>query len=163
MFNFIKTSMRVAATLCVLVAPGIGVAQDAMGREAINPVSWAEGLFNQGEVVISPTRFLTIAGQASLQPDTEAPFGIVTRYPGDMRAQMGEVLSNIDAVLSGAGMSRGDLTELTIYVTDSGQALGNYDVLLGWLGDARPPQSLITVSGLAFDGMVIEIAGRAAR
>lgn len=134
-----------------------------MERQAVNPVSWAEPIFNQGEVVTSPTQFLTIAGQASLQPDADAPFGVVTKHPGDMRAQMTEVLANIDAVLQGAGMVRDDLTELTVYVTDSAAALGNYDVMMGWLGSARPPQSLITISGLAFDGMVIEISGRAAQ
>lgn len=163
MFKLFTTAMPVAAILSVLLSPGVGTAEDTMERQAINPVTWAEGLFNQGEVVASPTRFLTIAGQASLQPDAEAPFGVSTAHPGDMRAQMAEVLTNIDAVLDGAGMSRGDLTELTIYVTDNAAALGNYDMLLGWLGDARPPQSLITISALAFDGMMIEIAGQAAQ
>ncbi|MBW4983000.1 RidA family protein [Mameliella sp. CS4] len=137
MFSFIKSSARVAAALSVLLSPGVAYAEGHMARDAINPVTWPAAIFNQGEVVTAPCRFLTIAGQASLQTDPDAPFGVSTLHPGDMRAQMTEVLSNIDAVLEGAGMTRDDLTELTVYVTDSGAALGNYDVLMGWLGDAR--------------------------
>ncbi len=163
MFTFIKSAARVATTLTVLLSPCVAIAEDPMARDAVNPVTWAAPIFNQGEVVIAPTRFLTIAGQASLRPDGDAPFGVTTMHPGDMRAQLAEVLANIDAVLEGAGMTRDDLTELTVYVTDRGAALGNFDVLMNWLGDARPPQSLVEISGLAFDGMVIEVSGRAAQ
>ncbi len=134
-----------------------------MNRTAINPVTWAENIYNQGEVIQGISRHLSIAGQVSVQPDADAPFGVVAKHPGDMRMQMAEVLANISTVLDGAGMTPADLTHLTFYVTDNNAGLSNFDVFMEWVGDARPPQSFITVSGLALEGLVIEISATAAR
>ncbi|MCP4305219.1 MAG: RidA family protein, partial [bacterium] len=132
-------------------------------RTAINPTTWAKGIYNQGEVIEGYNRLLNIAGQVSVQDDADAPFGVVAKHPGDMRAQMTEVLANIDAVLDGAGMGRENLTSLTFYVTDMDAGLGNFDVFMEWIGDHRPPQSFIGVSAIALEGLVLEIEATAAQ
>lgn len=134
-----------------------------MKRTAINPTDWAKGIYNQGEVIEGHSRKLEIAGQVSVMADANAPFGVVAKHPGNMRAQMGEVLANIDAVLEGAGMGRKNLTRLTFFVTDMDEGLANFDVFTEWIGEARPPQSFIGVSRLALDGLVIEIEAQAAQ
>lgn len=73
-----------------------------MTRTAINPVSRAKGLCNQGEVIAAPCRFLCIADQASVQPDGDAPFSVVVSHPGDTHARMTEAPDS-----SGAGRPRG--------------------------------------------------------
>ncbi len=133
-----------------------------MTRTAVNPTAWAKDLFNQGEVIEGATRVLHIAGQVSLQEDADAPFGVVPKHPGDMRAQMAEALAGIDAVLEGAGMGRADLTFLRFFVTDMEAGLTNFDLFLDWIGEARPPQAFLGVNALVMEGLVIEIEATAA-
>ncbi|MCP4381433.1 MAG: hypothetical protein GY798_08460, partial [Hyphomicrobiales bacterium] len=66
----------VAAALSVSLSPAAWSNEDTMQRTAINPTTWAKGIYNQGEVIEGYNRLLNIAGQVSVQDDADAPFGV---------------------------------------------------------------------------------------
>ncbi len=81
-----------------------------MERRAINPVTWSAGMgFNQGEIISGSTRTLYCSGQTAMSRDG------IPRYEGDMAAQVGLSLDNMEAVLREADMVLGDLVRLNVY------------------------------------------------
>lgn len=135
-----------------------------MKRTAINPQAWGLGFsMNQAEVVEGVTRHLHCSGQASLFDDADSELGVSVAHAGDMRAQIGAALAQIDALLEGAGMARSNLLTLRFFTTDIESFLANYDVYADWVAaaDIMPPQSLLGVSSLALPGMVVEIEATA--
>ena len=131
-------------------------------RIPVNPTMWARDIYHQGQIIEGATRLLNIAGQISVDEDPEAEYGVVTKYPGDMRRQIAECLGCIDDILTGAGMDRSNLTYLRFYVTDLDEAARNFDVYTDWIGGHRPPQSFVVVSGIMLPEMLVEIEAAAA-
>lgn len=130
-----------------------------MNRTAINPWDWSLKYgFNQAEVFEGPRRDLVCSGQTAVDAEG-AP-----QHAGDMRAQMGLALDNLQTVLAAAGMTPANLTKLTVYVTDMDAALEHFDVLGARLAPfaVKPPMSLIGVSRLAEAQIMVEIDATAA-
>jgi enamine deaminase RidA (YjgF/YER057c/UK114 family) len=133
-------------------------AGDPMKREIINPWPWSVGLgYNQGEVISGETRTLYCAGQTATNSAGE------TQFPGDMAAQIGLCLDNLEAVLGGAEMKLADIVRLTIYATDVDELFQNYGVLMGRLGPAgaAPPTTVLGVGRLARPELLVEIEATA--
>jgi enamine deaminase RidA (YjgF/YER057c/UK114 family) len=130
----------------------------AIERTAINPVTWSLDLgFNQGEVVTGQTRTLYCSGQTAMGADG-AP-----RHDGDMAAQIGLSLDNLEAVLKAAGMSLTNLVRLNVYATDVDLLFQHYGVLAARLGAAQvaPATTMLGVTRLAVPGQMIELEGTA--
>jgi enamine deaminase RidA (YjgF/YER057c/UK114 family) len=127
-------------------------------RTAINPWEWSTHLgFNQGELVAGHTRTLYCAGQTSTDADGKP------QHPGDMAAQLTLSLDNLQAVLTEAGMTLGDVVRLTIHTTDVDRILQNYGVLLSRLADAgvKPATTLLGVTRLAMPELMVELEATA--
>lgn len=131
---------------------------DPMKREIINPWPWSVGLgYNQGEVVSGESRTLYCAGQTATNGAGE------TQFPGDMAAQIGLCLNNLEAILAQAEMKFAHIVRLTIYATDVDQLFQNYGVLMRRLGPAgaAPPTTVLGVSRLARPELLVEIEATA--
>ena len=129
-----------------------------MDRNAVNPWSWSiEMGFNQGEVVRGAERVLFCAGQTSVDADG-AP-----QHAGDMEAQIGLALDNLEAVLAAADMSLANVVRLNIYTTDVDAFFAGYGVALGRTQAAgvRPPGTLLGVARLAFPELMVELEATA--
>ncbi len=129
-----------------------------MERRAINPVTWSAGMgFNQGEIISGSTRTLYCSGQTAMSRDG------IPRYEGDMAAQVGLSLDNMEAVLREADMVLGDLVRLNVYTTDVDLLLRHYGVLAARLGTARvaPTTTMLGVTRLAIPGQMVELEGTA--
>jgi enamine deaminase RidA (YjgF/YER057c/UK114 family) len=129
-----------------------------MQRTAINPWEWSSQFaFNQAERVEGAQRLLFCAGQTAV--DGEG----VPQHAGDLPAQVGLALDNLEAVLGQAGMRLADVVRLTIYTTDVDALLPHYGVLTGRLEGAgvRPAATLLGVTRLAFPELLIEIEATA--
>ncbi|MGW6930444.1 RidA family protein [Lentzea sp. NPDC054927] len=129
-----------------------------MQRSAINPWPWSAELgYNQGEVVSGHTRTLYCAGQASMSADGKP------QHAGDMAAQLALTLDNLEAVLSEAGMSLGNLVRLNVYATDVDLLFQHYGVLAARLGAAgvAPASTMLGVSRLALPDLMVELEGTA--
>ncbi|MDQ4113200.1 MAG: RidA family protein [Actinomycetota bacterium] len=129
-----------------------------MDRMAVNPVTWSlEMGFNQGEVVAGDTRTLYCSGQTAMGADG------TPRHEGDMAAQIGLSVDNLEAVLSAAGMSLGNLVRLNVYTTDVDLLFQHYGALASRLGAAQvaPATTMLGVTRLAIPGQLVEIEGTA--
>jgi enamine deaminase RidA (YjgF/YER057c/UK114 family) len=85
----------------------------AMERTGVNPWSWSVNLgFDQAQLVEGHHRQLICSAQDAVDADGNA------QHPGDMAAQLGLALDNLEAVLTGADMTLADVVRLNIYTTD---------------------------------------------
>lgn len=131
-----------------------------MQRTAVNPWQWSlQFAFNQAELLDNPERLLVCSGQIAVDA-LGAP-----RHAGDMAAQIGLALDNLEAVLAEAEMTLADVVGITIYTTDVDELLANYGVLAGRLesGGVTPASTLLGVTRLAFPELLVEIQATAAR
>ncbi len=130
----------------------------ALERTAVNPVPWSLALgFNQGELVVGPTRTLYCSGQTAMSDDG------LPLHPGDMAAQLGLAVDNLEAVLAAAGMALSHLVRLSVYTTDVDALFPHYGVLAGRLGAAgvAPTTTMLGVTRLAVPGQLVELEGTA--
>ncbi|GAA3119124.1 MULTISPECIES: RidA family protein [Nonomuraea] len=129
-----------------------------MKRTPVDPWEWNIKFgFHQGEVVEGHRRILVCAGQTALDENGEVV------QPGDMAAQIGLALDNVEAVLHEAGMRLSDVVRLNQYTTDMELYLQHVGVMGKRLEAAgiAPPGTLLQVSGLAFPGLVVELEATA--
>ncbi|WP_025028919.1 RidA family protein [Caldalkalibacillus mannanilyticus] len=77
---------------------------------------------------------------------------------GNIETQMRQTLENLDRVLAGFGVTRSNLAEMEVFLTNP-QEHFDQTVLLykEYVGDHRPAVTLVGVSGLAFPHQLIEI------
>jgi len=130
-----------------------------MKRTPVNPWSWSLNFgYNQAELIEGATRQLVCAGQTAVDGEGNP------QHPGDMRNQLTLTLDNLEAVLSDADMSLGNITRLNIYTTDVDEAMQHFDVLGSRFGpiNAAPAMTLLGVTRLAIAPLMIEIEATAA-
>lgn len=136
-----------------------------MNRTPINPTDWGKQfLMNQGEIVEGATRSLRCSGQVAVVPDSESDLGISVVAHGDIRGQIVAALSNVDDVLSAAGMDRSNIVFVNFFTTDIDGFLENYAAYAEWISEVgtMPPQSLIGVARLVMPELLVEIEVSAA-
>ena len=84
-----------------------------MERRTINPWTWQENFgYHQGHEVTGAGRTLWISGQTSTDADGNVVNG------NDMGGQVRQALDNVEAVLTGAGMTPANLVRIQILTTD---------------------------------------------
>ena len=130
----------------------------AMERTAVNPWAWAVEMgYNQGEIVSGHTRTLYCSGQTAMSGDGKP------QHVGDMAAQLGLSLDNLEAVLGEAGMSLANVVRLNVYTTDVDLLFQHYGVLASRLGAAglAPSTTMLGVTRLAIPGLMVELEGTA--
>lgn len=129
-----------------------------MERRIINPWTWQdEHGYVQANEVSGVQRTLYCSGQAA---NDESGAAVL---PGDMEAQIGLALDNLETLLRTAGFTFADIVRLNIYTTDVDRFFESYGAFIGRLAEAgcRHTGSLIGVARLAFPEMMIEIEATA--
>jgi enamine deaminase RidA (YjgF/YER057c/UK114 family) len=129
-----------------------------MERTAVNPWTWSVNFgFNQAELVEGASKVLFCSGQTSVDANG-AP-----QHPGDMAAQITLALDNLEAVLTGGGMSLANVVRLNFYTTDVDAYLANAAVVGARTGAAgvAPAGTLLGVARLAFPELMIEMEATA--
>lgn len=127
-----------------------------MERSAVNPVTWSQELgFNQGELVTGAVRTLFISGQTAMDSGGRA------QHDGDVAAQLGLSLDNVEAVLAEAGMGLADLVRLNVYTTGIDDLFPHYGQLAARLAavGAAPTTTMLEVARLAVPGQLVELEG----
>ncbi|MBU7321006.1 RidA family protein [Paenibacillus oleatilyticus] len=81
---------------------------------------------------------------------------------GDIEAQTRQTLENLDRVLAGFGVTRSNIAEMEVFLTNPQEHFEQFIVLYKeYVGDHRRAATLIGVSGLAFPHQLIEIRATA--
>jgi enamine deaminase RidA (YjgF/YER057c/UK114 family) len=131
-----------------------------MQRDVVNPWTWQDEFgFVQANSLSGPERMLVCAGQTSVD-ENGAPL-----HEGDMRAQIGQALDNLETVLTEAGFELADVVRLNYYVTDveafiqAGEAYGERLAQ----ANCRPASTLLGVASLAFPQLMVELEATAVK
>jgi enamine deaminase RidA (YjgF/YER057c/UK114 family) len=127
---------------------------------AVNPWTWQDQFgFSQAVETSGAQKLLLCAGQTSVDADG-APL-----HPGDMAAQTGQALENLEAVLEKAGLGLANVVRLNFYTTDVDSFIAaGAEVLgarLGAAGGPLPAGTLLGVARLAFPELMIELEATA--
>lgn len=77
--------------------------------------------------------------------------------PNDMRTQVRQVLSNIEAVLAAAGGKMSDVISLVHYTTDIKAFMQTGDIRQEFFAEPYPVTTTVEVSALYDAGLVIEV------
>ena len=84
-----------------------------MERRAVNPWTWQDQFgYVQANEASGAERVLVCSGQTSVDADGQP------MHEGDMGAQVGQALDNVETVLNEAGYTLADVVRLNYYVTD---------------------------------------------
>jgi enamine deaminase RidA (YjgF/YER057c/UK114 family) len=128
-------------------------------RRIVNPWTWQDAFgYVQANELRGPERVLVCAGQTSVDAEGRPV------HPGDMAAQLGQAVDNLETVLRQAGFTLADVVRLNYYTTDVDAclaALGAVGPRLGAAG-CRAAGTLLGVTRLAFPELLIEIEATAA-
>ena len=106
-----------------------------MERRIVNPWAWQDTFgFVQANELRGVQRALVCAGQTSVDAEGRPV------HPGDMAAQVGQALDNLETVLGQAGFTLADVVRLNYYTTDVDACLGALGAVGPRLaGGAAPP------------------------
>jgi enamine deaminase RidA (YjgF/YER057c/UK114 family) len=129
-----------------------------MGRRVINPWTWQDQYgFAQAIEVTGSERALFCAGQTSSDADGNPV------HAGDMRAQLGQALDNLETVLREAGFELSQVVRLNTYTTDVDAFLEASESTAARLAEAgcRPSATLLGVARLAFPEFLVELEATA--
>ena len=79
--------------------------------------------------------------------------------PGDVRAQMGQALRNLQAALEESGAAVRDVLKTTVYVASSerGDLVTAWNEVAGFFGGHDAPSTLLGVAVLGYPGQLVEI------
>lgn len=131
-----------------------------MERRIVNPWTWQDQLgYVQANEISGTERVLLCAGQTSVDADGQP------LHEGNMPAQVGQALDNLEVVLDEAGFALADVVRLNYFVTDVDAFLQAGEVYGPRLGQAgcRPATTLLGVSRLALPPLLVEIEATAAK
>lgn len=131
-----------------------------MTKRAVNPWQWQDRFgFVQATEVAGARRTLFVAGQASMGPAGES------LHPGDMAAQLGQALDNLETVMREAGFQMADVVRLNFYTTDMNAFLAASGLIRERVTNvgARYASTLLGVACLARPELLVEIEATAVR
>lgn len=114
-----------------------------MERTAVNPHGWSVGLgFDQAQLVSGHQRMLLCSGQDAVDAEGHP------QHPGDLVAQLGMALDNLQAVLSAADMDLTNVVRLNIYAADVEAVIEKFGVLNDRFAGSRYATSIVGVASL---------------
>jgi enamine deaminase RidA (YjgF/YER057c/UK114 family) len=114
------------------------------------------GAFYAHSVEVPPgARWVYVSGQLGARPDGSVP--------DSFDEQIEWCWKNIVAVLAESGMGIEDLVKVTTFLTDRSQREKNAEVRGRYLGETRPAQTLLFISGLTQPEYLVEVEAIAAK
>jgi enamine deaminase RidA (YjgF/YER057c/UK114 family) len=127
-----------------------------MERTAVNPWSWPVKLgFDQAQLVEGHRRELICSAQDAVDANGEA------QHPGDMVAQLGLALDNLEAVLAGADMTLANVVRLNIYTTDVDTLLQHFTIVTERFEGKRFTTTVLGVARLVAPELLVALEATA--
>jgi enamine deaminase RidA (YjgF/YER057c/UK114 family) len=124
--------------------------------EPVNPWTWQDALgFSQAFAVSGGGRVLFCSGQASVDANGNP------LHARNLPKQLSQAFDNLETVLRQAGMTFANVVRLNFYTTDIPAFLEITPVVVGRLGNIKPPGTLLGVASLFHPDVLIEIEATA--
>ncbi len=142
-------SMR-QVTRCIVIAAGLCVAASQRGyaKECYAPDARAQERAFSRAVITEGGKTIWLGGQTAALPPSP-----------DFDVQVRQVFASLDQTLKARGGSLKDMVTMTVFITDG--RLGDRFVQLRKeiFKECFPASALITVTGLAVPGLMVEVQG----
>jgi len=116
-------------------------------REATQARAFSPAVITQGG------RIVWLAGQTVIEDANGKSLA------GDFDGQVREIFSRLGKTLEEAGGKLADLVTMTVFITDTRYGDRLTELRREIFGDNFPGSALVTVTGLARPGMVVEVQG----
>lgn len=129
-----------------------------MHTTPVNPCPWSLAYgFSQAQLVERHTRELFCSGQTSVDRDGHP------QHPGDVAAQIGLAMDNLEAVLAASGMDLSNVVRLAVYARDVDAVLEHGAAYRGRLAAAgvAPAITLLGVQRLVYPELLVELEATA--
>ena len=119
-----------------------------------NPEGMSQPAGYRHVVTASGGKIVYLAGQAGLNIDGTVP-------EGGLETQVPLMFEKVRTALTAAGGTPSDVTRIVVYIVGLGQGTNPMPVYQGirdfFPEDGKPASSIIGISGLAVDGLLVEI------
>ncbi len=112
------------------------------------------GRYHHVVAVEGARRLAFVSGQLGMHSDGSVP--------EDVGSQSALAFANLDSCLTAAGLSRGDIVRLNVYLTDAEYRRSYMEVRDRWVADPPPASTLVIVKALALPACKVEIEAIAA-
>ncbi|MEU4327072.1 RidA family protein [Nonomuraea dietziae] len=127
-----------------------------MERTAVNPWPFSVPLgFDQAQLVEGRRRELICSAQDAVDANGDS------QHPGDLAAQLGLALDNLEAVLAGADMTLANVVRLNFYTTDVNSLLQHFPLATKRFGGNRFATTVLGVASLAGPDLLVAIEATA--
>jgi enamine deaminase RidA (YjgF/YER057c/UK114 family) len=127
-----------------------------MDRTAVNPWPFSMKLgFDQAQLIEGHRRELICSGQDAVDANG------TPQHPGDMAAQLGLALDNLEAVLAGADMALTNVVRLNVYTTDVDTLLQHFPMVTERFEGKRFATTLLGVASLAGPQLLVALEATA--
>jgi enamine deaminase RidA (YjgF/YER057c/UK114 family) len=142
------------AILCFAVMPTVGQAQ-TFEKKNYNYSEWTKGRFSEAVTVIGPGKMIFLAGVGA---EDENGKGGDILHKGDFTAQCKYAFDKIKRALEKNGAALGDIVKMVTYMTDVRYQPDFGKCRQETFGTTpMPAHTLLTITALAWPGMLIEI------
>ena len=142
------------AVLSLAVMPTVVSAQ-TFEKKNYNYSDWTKGRFSEAVTVTGPGKMIFLAGVGS---ENENGKGGDILYKGDFTAQCKYAIDKIKRALEKNGATLGDIAKMVTYITDVRYQTDFGKCRQDTFGTTpMPAHTLLTISQLAWPGMLIEI------
>ena len=125
-----------------------------MERNIVNPWTWQDALgFVQANEIHGASRTLVCSGQTSVDA------GGAPVHAGNMAAQIGQALDNLETVLKASGYTLKDVVRLSYFTTDVDAFIAAGQAFVPRLAAAgcRPASTLLGVQRLFHPDILVEL------
>ena len=155
--------MSKAVIFAALVIPAIAIATftsaqnapPALEKKHYNYSEWTKGRFSEAVTVTGPGRTIYLAGVGS-EDENGAPGAIL--HKGDFTGQCKYAYDKIKRLLAKHGATLADIAKMVTYLTDVRYQPDYGKCRSAEFGTSAPPaHTLLTISQLAWPGMIVEV------
>jgi enamine deaminase RidA (YjgF/YER057c/UK114 family) len=151
----LKSALFTASILMTTVAGASTASAQTLEKKNYNYSEWTKGRFSEAVTVTGPGKMIFLAGVGA-EDENGAPGTI--RHKGDFDGQCKYSYDKIKRLLDKHGATLGDVVKMVTYLTDVRnqpdygkcrvEAFGSHPL---------PAHTLLTISQLAWPGMILEI------
>ena len=147
-------AMGILFTLALTAGATVGSAQ-TLEKKNYNYSDWTKGRFSEAVTVTGPGKMIFLAGVGA---EDENGKGGDILHKGDFMAQCKSAYDKIKRLLNRHGATFGDVVKMVTYMTDVRYQADYGRCRVEEFGDnPLPAHTLLTVSQLAWPGMMVEI------
>lgn len=141
---------RIAATLVLVLAGGVGPALFAVGAGAQEREVLGSEPGQPFSAAVRAGNTVYFSGRIALDPEVRA----MEEGPERVRAEVRSILEDFGELFDDAGVGFEDVVRATVYVTDLAYYDALNEVYLEYFPDEAPARAAVEVSGLVAGAMV---------